>query len=283
MARIDLDEFLECARNAVVAGGDILLRLFGGREELNARQKEDGTIQTDADVESERAVLDALIRYKQTCAIYAEEGGFGWMHDSSYVIMVDPLDGTSNYFRNRGGFGVSAAIAEMTDGRPDLRAVATLDPTTRQLWTAIKGSGCYLEFVGSGRRRRVHVSPKRPREGDLCLDASTLGRLPIKSAHHKAMIVEGLMPIYRRFRMLGSNVLAHALVANGSFEAAVTDTVGGPFDVAGVLLVTEAGGVATDIAGNDVDVFRNKIVVSSNGRGHDELLVALRRLYKTPI
>ncbi len=283
MESIDIESIAACAREAMLKGSEVLNRYFGlDAESLGAVRKQDNSVQTKADKESEEVVVGVLQRDFPECSIYAEEGGEDRRGDARFQILVDPLDGTSNYYRGREGFGVCVALVDYEQDR-QVVFVSSYEPASRRLWTAARGQGCVLEVVDSGRAAvRARVSDRAPEGGDICFDASTSPRNVFDSVECKAMIVQKAIPLYKRFRMLGSNVLAHALVAGGNFEAAVTDAVGGPFDIAGHLLVEEAGGRATNLHGQPVNVFDDQIVITSNGKGHDDLLAALQQAYQRP-
>ena len=279
MNEIDINHFSNVARSASIVGGKVLKKYFGQpNTEIKADTKADKSIVTQADREAEVSIIDLLRQNFPLCSFFAEEG-YGFDHsDARFQVLVDPLDGTSNFYRSREGYGISVALVDRHKNRRVV-FVSTFEPSTHRLWSAALGKGCYLETIGKHEPRTVCVSDRRPEHGELILDASTSPRKTFSSAEHKANIVKAVLPTYKRFRMTGSNVLAHALVANGSFEAAVTDTVGEPFDIAGHLLVEEAGGQASNLEGSSVNIFTDNITVSSNGHGHNELLSVLQAAY----
>ncbi len=280
MPPIELAHFFELSKVAILKASSLLLKNFAEtREQLNVTVKQDQTIQTKSDLESEQIILSALSPFLGDCSFYSEETEGNYKQGSRYVILIDPLDGTSNYYRARSGFGMTIALVHFFEGFPNVIMVLTYEPNTKRLWSAARGEGCFLEFVGSGPPHKVHVSNIPPNEGDICFDASTISHRVIENSTHKSGIIQKIIPIYKNFRMLGSNVIAHALVANGSFEAAVTDTVGGPFDIAGFLLVEEAGGKASNLIGQPINVFEDSVIVTSNGIGHEKLVKMLCPFY----
>jgi myo-inositol-1(or 4)-monophosphatase len=281
---VERREFATRARGALVRAGDLLQRSFrSDGTSLDVRVKEDGSLLTAADLESEREILEVLSPYRSTCTFLTEEGEPSVVPEATFLILVDPLDGTSNFCRRRVGFAVAVALVDTRATPPSVVVSLALEPTTGRLWTAIRGEGCTLEGLSEPRSGPllVRVSERPPATGELCLDASTTPSEVMRGPNHKARVAAAVLGRYRRFRMTGSNVLMHALVANGSYEAAITDTVAGPFDLAGCLLVEEAGGRVTNLRGEPPNILEDKVVVLSNGLGHDELVEALHGEYAT--
>jgi myo-inositol-1(or 4)-monophosphatase len=275
------EEFMRLARAAALGAERTLWSYFGALpEELKATKKPDGTLCTLADLESEQAIRSALAPLSSDCSFYGEELSKEEMCDARYSILIDPLDGTSNYYRGRSDFGICIALVDNLENSGQVISVIVYEPSTRRLWTAHKGHGAFVEHIGQCPPKPVRVSQRLPKEGDLCYDASTSARRPIRTVEHKITAISEGIRFYKRFRMLGSNVLAHALVANGSFEAAVTDTVGGPFDLAGYLLVEEAGGMATNLELKKINVWKDLVVITSNGKAHEQFVHALKSHYE---
>jgi len=175
---------------------------------------------------------------------------------------VDPLDGTTNYAHGMPFFAVSIALE--IDGRVALGVV--YDPNREECFTARRGAGAFL----NGTRLRVSETP--------ALDESLLSTgypYDIRKirdnnlAEHAALMLR-----CRSIREMGSAAINLALVAAGRLDAFWELTLG-PWDVAaGCLLVEEAGGRVTNMAGGPVHLAA-PAVVASNGRIHDEMLAVL--------
>lgn len=274
--------FVEEAKTALVESSKILWDHFSQpKEDLEIRSKADGTILTKIDIEAEQAIIKHLDYFICNWSFLGEEVGLIGKKNSSFQIIVDPLDGTSNYYRGRLNFGSSIALIDLDKKDDQAICVVTYEPATNRMWSAIKNEGAVLEHIDRGESNRIKVSNLGFEKSVLCYDASTQFRGIVRDSNHKAEILAKAVPFYKEIRMIGSNVLAHALVANGSFEAAVTDAVGGPYDIAGYLLVQEAGGTATNIDGKPVNILTDRVVVTSNGKTHNELIQILQNLYRT--
>src|SRR5262245_32015566 len=105
-------KFINLARTAIVSAEDVLRKYFGASpEKLEAVIKADGTVRTIADVESERMIKKVLAPLAGTCSFQGEELGKSG-EAKAYSIFVDPLDGTSNYYRARSDFGICIALVD---------------------------------------------------------------------------------------------------------------------------------------------------------------------------
>lgn len=146
------------------------------------------------------------------------------------VWIVDPIDGTKEFIKNIKEYAVSVALVE--NGTPILAAV--FNPATDELFYAIKSQGAWLN--GQPITCKAHTS------AELHLLASRTefaeGRWDnVKRQHH--------------VRITGSIAYKLALVANGTADATFSLTPKSEWDIAaGALLVTEAGGIVTQLNGD---------------------------------
>jgi myo-inositol-1(or 4)-monophosphatase len=153
------------------------------------------------------------------------------------VFVVDPLDGTTNFLHGYPAYAVS--IAALVDG--ELRAAAILDVPRDELFTATTGGGAQRD--GKPIRVSTLTQPSR----------ALLGTgLPFKSREQVSPYVARLPEIMLStagLRRPGAAALDLASVACGRFDA-FWELMLAPWDVAaGILIVREAGGVVTDLAG----------------------------------
>jgi myo-inositol-1(or 4)-monophosphatase len=164
------------------------------------------------------------------------------------VFVVDPLDGTTNFLHGFPAYAVS--IAAMVDG--ELRAAAILDVPRRELFTATAGGGAQRDGM------RITVSALTDPARAL------LGTgLPFKDHGQVAPYVARLPAIMKAtagLRRPGAAALDLASVACGRFDA-FWEMMLAPWDVAaGILLVREAGGIATDLTGAESRVAHSGLV-----------------------
>ena len=80
------------------------------------------------------------------------------------------------------------------------------------------------------------------------------------------------MPLCQDLRRLGSASIDLCYVARGTFEAYYEMNLKAWDVSAGVLILTEAGGIVANINGNEYNLFEDKYIVATNGKIHDELV-----------
>jgi len=190
---------------------------------------------TDADRAAEDALLAVITGAFSTDAIMAEESG-SREGTSGYSWIIDPLDGTRNFASAVPHVCVNLALTH--NDRPVLGL--TYDPIRRELFHAIEGGGAFLNG------ERIAVSE----QDDLreCVLGTDMGYLDAEGKLLLEMLRD-LWPGVQSVRMMGSAALGVAYAAAGRFELYVHHYVQ-PWDIApGLLLIREAGGVATDLRG----------------------------------
>lgn len=183
---------------------------------------------------------------------------------SGLVWVVDPLDGTTNYLHDYPAFGVS--IAAMVDG--ELAAGVVVDVSRDLLYHATAGGGAWCG------ERRLRVS--RVTEPAHALIGTGF---PFKVLDVLPEYLEQFTTILQHtggIRRAGAASLDFADLALGRFDG-FWELYLAPWDVAaGALILREAGGVVTDLEGNE-PVVRHGAFVAGNPAIHAWLLSILRR------
>lgn len=216
---------------------------------------------TDADRASEDLIVAAIRERFPDHAILAEEGS-DIPGASGYTWVIDPLDGTMNYFHGLPIWSVSIAL--LSAGAPLLGVV--YDPTRDELFSAERGRGAFLNG------RRLYVS----RTARLAESLLTTGFPYSRAAQPDNNLREfsRLLLKARDIRRPGSAALDLCSTAAGRCDGH-WELILSLWDVAaGALIVAEAGGTVTDRHGRPWLPWQGHIV-ATNGHIHAELISEL--------
>ncbi len=247
---------METAREA----GNILLEKFGRKIEIS--KKGEINLVTEADLASEKFIVDKIKTYYPRHSILAEESGEAVLSgEGTWKWIIDPLDGTTNFAHGYPCFCVNIALEH--EGRIVL--AVTYDPTRDEMFSAEKGRGASLN------NKRISVS-ETAKLGDSLL--VTGFPYDISERPHFAKDFANMLLASRAVRRDGSAAIDLAYVACGRFDGFWEEGLN-PWDVAaGVLLIEEAGGKVSNYDGSEFSVYRPPIC-ASNGIIHSEILGVL--------
>lgn len=252
-----LDFAVQTAREA----GRILAERFGRITEVSHKGEID--LVTEADLASERFIIERIRNYYPRHAILAEESGPSDAGErrSDYVWIVDPLDGTTNYAHGYPVFAVSIAL----EHQGEILLGVVYDPMRDELFAAERGAGATL----NGRRIRVS-DVEDLNKAMLCTGFPYDVRERGEFARHFRNFIMTAQAVRRD----GSAALDLAYVASGRFDGFWEEGLN-PWDVAaGALLVEEAGGRVTDYQGRPFSIYRAP-VLASNGLVHEAMMRVL--------
>ncbi|SDS35540.1 histidinol-phosphatase [Corynebacterium timonense] len=230
--------------------------------DLHVESKPDMTPVSDADLAVEEALRARLEESRPADAVLGEEfGGAAALEGRQWVI--DPIDGTKNFVR---GVPVYATlIALLVDATPVVGVVSA--PALARRWYASAGAGAWRTFNG-GALTQLSVSGVTELS-DASLSMSSLEGWTARGLRDSFL---GLTETTWRLRGYG-DFLSYCFVAEGSVDIAAEPEVS-LWDLAPLsLLVTEAGGRFTSLAG--VDGPHGGDAVATNGHLHAATLEAL--------
>ncbi len=252
---IDDRALLASAVEAARAGGAVLRRMFRTRPEARIKSSLRDVV-TEADLAAERAVLGLLRARYPEHAWQSEEAGSS-PHQSEFLWVVDPLDGTSNFAHGFPHFCVSVAL--LHHGRSRIGVI--YDPMRGELFTAGAGRGAHH----GGRRLRVSTIDTLDR-------AMVTTGFPYEPPSHRAAVADLSARVIERvqmFRRSGSAALDLAYVAAGRLEAHWEFGLNLHDVAAGVLLVAEAGGRIDEM---QLTGYRGGYLASNGTAVHDAVL-----------
>jgi myo-inositol-1(or 4)-monophosphatase len=246
---------LQVAIAAAEEAGNIILSHFGSQRQVKHKSK--GNLVTDADILSEKLILELLKGEYPDCSILSEESN-STVPLTDYAWIVDPLDGTNNYTFGIPFFCVNIALVR----GEDILLGITYDPIRRELFRAEKNRGSYLNDSV------IQVSTKDS------LQASLVG-FDLGYSHERGQemldVANKLWGRVHCLRAMGSSSLGLAYVARGRVNLYFHRYLF-PWDIAsGLLLIREAGGEVTDWQGKPA-TFRTQEIIASNHRLHQEFM-----------
>ena len=260
--------FLATAVQVVIKAGAMQL---AGIDHLQVEKKGAIDLVTQVDRDVERMFRALVAERFPAHAVLAEEfeGRGDRYRDAEYTWVFDPVDGTTNYAHGLPIFCCAASLE--WHRRPIVAAI--YDPTRRELFTAQKGSGAWLNGV-----------PMRVSAADTLINSLLCTGFPY-SMHTDAQLLLDVFGDFiraaRAVRRLGSAAIDLAYVAAGRFDGFWEMRLN-PWDIsAGALLIEEAGGTVTTVSGAPFDS-RLGEVVASNGRIHAQMLDVIRSASARP-
>jgi myo-inositol-1(or 4)-monophosphatase len=249
---------------AAMKAGRSLSRDFGEVQNLQVSLKGPGDYVSQADRKAEEIIHAELSRARPGYSFLMEERGEVAGDDDQHRWLVDPLDGTTNFLHGLPVFSISIAL----ERQGQLVAAVIYNPAMDELYTAERGGGAYLND------RRLRVAARR----NLSDTVIGTGVPHLGRGHHGNYLVElrNVMGEVAGIRRFGSAALDLAYVAAGRLDGFWEERLS-PWDMAaGILLVREAGGFATDKAGGQ-GMFASGDVVAGNEAVHRALLEALKK------
>jgi len=248
---------LQAALDAAQAAAEVIRGFY--RKNPAVRTKEDRSPVTAADVRAEEAIRAILSERFPSYGFYGEETGKHSAGAES-LWLVDPIDGTKSFVRECPFF--STQIALMRAGRLVLGVSSA--PAYGELAWAEQGAGAWLNDA------RIRVSTL----ADLSAAIVSTGNLKSMTRTAQWERLGSLIRSISRIRGYGDFVHYH-LLARGSLDVVIESDVN-ILDIGALtVIVREAGGTFTDLAGNDVTL-ETTTVLATNGRLHPAVSEALR-------
>lgn len=251
-----IERLLATCDEAVRAGGQ---QLLAWRGRFSAREKAARDLVTDADLASQEAIRKVILGAFPDHGFLGEESPDLQELSRPVCWIVDPLDGTTNYVHDFPFYAVSVAVA--LEGQ--LTAGAIYDPLREELFLAAAGRGATLNGKAFRPSSAVELE-------EALLAVSFPAKMSLEMPDVKAFLQAA--PQCRGVRRTGSAALNLAYVACGRLDAHWAFEIN-PWDsAAGVLLVQEAGGVATSSLGEDYNLSSGDYLTAATPELHHRLL-----------
>lgn len=233
MTEAKMKDFLATALKAAELARELILSYYSGDFEIEI--KADQTPVTVADRGAEKIIRETIGRAFPDHGIFGEEFG-AESKETEYLWLIDPIDGTKSFVNRYGMF--STQIALMHNG--ELILGVSCAPAMNELVWATRGNGA---FDAGGRLRVSDVD-------DIGKASISTGNIQSLAASEGWSAMGRILAQANRTRGYGDYYHYHRLAA-GQLDAVIESDVN-ILDIAALyVIVTEAGGVFTDLDGQE--------------------------------
>lgn len=253
---------LNIAIRAARAAGDLIVREMDRVSDISVDIKGKNDFVTEVDKQAENIIISTIKNSYPDHAFLGEETGQSG--ESDFLWIIDPLDGTTNFLHGFPHFAISIALQHR--GRLDQAVV--YDPLKQELFTASQGKGAQLN------NKKIRVTTQKTLDGALLGTGFPFGES--QELENFINTFKTLYPMVAGIRRAGAASLDLAYVACGRLDGFWEYRLK-PWDIAaGALLVQEAGGLVSDMLG-DNHYMENGNIVTGNPKIFKDMLKNLRR------
>ncbi len=186
---------------------------------------------TQMDTASEKLIVDAILAARPHDGIIGEEGA-SREGTSGLTWIIDPIDGTVNYFYGLPGWNISIAVKDETG----VLVGVVHAPSIMSTWHAVRGEGAYLN--------EIRLECNNPVLLNHALIATGFA-YEIKDRAHQIEIVDRLIPMIRDIRRIGAAATDLCCVATGMVDGYIETGLKEWDLAAGELIAREAGAIVT--------------------------------------
>lgn len=257
MKKINLNATQKLIEKWALECGDILNDYFykSLKRPLKVINKGKLGLATEADLKSEAHIIKQIKSHFPEHKILSEEDSFregneGSFSKNQYLWLIDPLDGTNNFYNKLPFFCVSIAL--YFENEPLIGVV--YNPVSGEFFSAQKNKGAYYTCYIGGKKIRTKLVPQKKKDiGEALLSAN--------SRKFSPKILNNFSQL-RAMRRFGSAALELCYVAAGLLDAYWEKGLK-PWDMAAAALVCqEAGAKITQQNGQDFDPFAKTVLAS---------------------
>ena len=259
---------LNIALRAARSAGELIMRAYED-ERFEVISKGDNDFVTHVDRKAEAIIIDTLQKSYPEYSILSEEAGLLGNPHSEFQWIIDPLDGTTNFIHGIPQFAVSIALR-----RGNTTEMALVyDPLKNEEFSAIRGEGAKLN------NKRMRVSDQKQ------LSQGVIGTgFPFHSGHQSfyqsyLAMLESIIKESVSIRRMGAATLDLAYVAAGRFDGFWELALKSWDMAAGALLITESGGLVSDLKGSN-QYLQEGHIVAGNPKVFKALLQKLQPFYQ---
>ncbi len=264
-----LSPHLTVMANAAQKAAKRLLRDFNEVEQLQVSVKGPSDFVSQADLRAEAILREELNKARPGYAFLMEESGASGSENWTWRWVVDPLDGTTNFLHGIPHWAISIGLEKrLPDGTSEMAAGLVYAPASDEMFWAEKGGGAFVN------ERRLRVSARREMKDALFATGVPFAAVTASRRAAFSRTLATLMPHVAGIRRFGAAALDLAWVAAGRYDGYWELGLKRWDLAAGLLLVREAGGYATDPDGT-ADPRETGNLVAGNPHLHPKLSEAV--------
>jgi myo-inositol-1(or 4)-monophosphatase len=260
--KIDL---LKKVEPVIKEAGSILLSHF--KKPIKWHEKKDAGLVTQADLESEKFLIQKLGEIFPEASFFTEEEGKKGDENAPYCWVIDPLDGTTNYAHGLPYFCISVGLTYQK--KPIWGAV--YQPILDEFFYAQKGKGAFLNG------KKIQANAKTPFNKSFI----AIGVPYAKDSKFNEIIhtLDAIAPKTFGFRHMGAAALDQVYVACGRFDGVVFENLEWWDVAAGIIILEESGALVTDFSNKPVN--QNYIsFIAAAAPLHEQLLKVIQEVIK---
>ena len=250
--------FLQVALEAAKAGEAVIRHYYNNN--VKVTMKEDYSPVTVADVETEQKIKEVIFAAYPDHGFYGEETGQSNL-DAEYLWLIDPIDGTKSFVREYPFFSTQIALMHHRELILGVSNGLMFDECT---W-ASRGEGAFLNGDA------IHVSDIAALR-DASLSTGNIASLAANAEQWRGL--GSLMQAVNRTRGYGDFYHYH-LLASGKIEMIIESDVN-ILDIAALsVIVNEAGGVFTDLNGDQPGLNTRSVVAANSQAMHQQVMQSI--------
>lgn len=271
MTKKDYQLIKDTAVRAIKKAGAILIEKHNRKVIAEYKENDAKNIVTEADYTSNNIICNEIKKAFRYHDILSEELKNNYSHNSEFLWIIDPLDGTNNFIKGNPYYCVSIAVQYNDETILGI----VYQPKRNKLIIAEKGKGSVLVNGNDNVPNRITIcGEKNLKDAVICTDWSHLENDLRKEI---LQTFESLVPRVRGILTYGSGALAATHVACGIFDA-YFNLYSRPWDHAAAdLIIREAGGFSTTTNGEPHKGKTDSILVA-NETLHTKILRIIQKI-----
>ncbi len=256
---MELTALLDFAKEIAKRSGDMIVTR--GSTSMQVSPKGENDFVTEVDFASQELIVNLIQQKYPNHGFLAEESTPNVPRPQKYTWVVDPIDGTVNYIRQRPLYCVSLGL--LIDNKPQIGVI--YDPVNKEMFSAASGHGFYIndrQFKENTRVNSLH-------DAAVGLDWDTSRSLRLKANEKIGSLITNVQTI----PIIGSVALALAWIASGRIDAYFKYEVHAWDIAAAAVMIQETSGRISHHNNDNWDWrSKDKSLLASNGLLHDSLL-----------